>query len=139
MPFDFMPSNGLHNLYALRDRLLQALPPDFTWDYGYVLRKNDCGSAGCALGLAFETMPAFKALIDQQGIHSEFGTAALFGINQTEFNFIFLFVPVGRAVEEITPAEVAARIDQVLLARDRKALVHTSASGERRVGGLVPA
>lgn len=135
MPFDSLPENGLHNLVRLRDHLRAPLPTAFEWDYGYVMRHKRCGSAGCALGLALVTMPDFRARFSAR---QSFDGAPYFGISVTEFQFVFLYVPLGQRVEDVTPAEVARRIDEVLRVRSLMARAQepeVKASGVRRLGG----
>lgn len=146
MPFDCMPAgSGLDRLRALRDRLRQALPENFTWDYSFIRRKNACDTAGCALGLAMETMPDFDALINlgPNGERSTYDAAVWFGISLEQFIYVFLYAPAGAKVADITPDQVADRIDTVLweheLAELTEAMRRVCGSGERHLGGLVPA
>lgn len=146
MPFDCMPSgSGLDRLRALRDRLRQALPENFTWDYSFIRRKNACGTAGCALGLAMETMPDFDAFINlgPNGERSAYDGGVWFGISLEQFIYVFLYAPAGTKVADITPDQVADRIDTVLWEHELTELTEemrrVCGSGERHLGGLVPA
>lgn len=146
MPFDSMPERALlQRLVFLRDRLRQALPENFTWDYSFIRRKNACGTAGCALGLAMETMPDFDAFINlgPNGERSAYDAAVWFGISLEQFIYVFHSAPAGTKVADITPDQVADRIDTVLweheLAELTEAMRRVCGSGERHLGGPVPA
>ena len=67
MPFDSLPQegprHGLALLAALKQRLEQEPPPRFTWNFMIEYEPHSCGTIGCALGLAWETLPEFRAMV----------------------------------------------------------------------------
>ena len=82
-----MPFDGTHETPTLRRaRLIEALrapmPDNFTWDFSDIRYHTDCGTAGCAIGLAMEIWPN-----DRRIIHDY--PEKFFGITENEANRIF--------------------------------------------------
>lgn len=123
MPFDPTPvtlpaisRNGveLANLRMLADALEREMPEGWTWDFATV--HNDCGTAGCALGLAI-----FLGII-VHNLDAAIATAwgyrekVYFGLDGAEANRIFYeMITYGMGtLSDVTPAMVAAELRRVI-------------------------
>ena len=56
----------VQNLRKLADAL-ERERDDFTWDFGVIQRQIDCGTAGCAVGLAMHVGLVSKSIFGGQG------------------------------------------------------------------------
>lgn len=65
MPFDPIPRETATERRArLIVALRQEMPPDFVWDFRQWLGKHECGSVGCACGLAVHLRISKNTQID---------------------------------------------------------------------------
>lgn len=104
-------------LEALRDALRGALPAGFAWDYSRVREPKDCGTCGCAIGLASLLFGVDDGLCDGGRFFDSATWAAFFGLTLQRCHQIFadadLYVDVPRMVD-VTPEHVAVLIDRHL-------------------------
>lgn len=100
---------GLAGLAQLRDELRKPMPDTHTWDFGVSLQINHCGTAGCAMGLAYLIWPqqAPKYMLPRQA-------APLFGLTLDEAEGLFMPRGYRADVELVTPTMVADEIDKLL-------------------------
>lgn len=105
--------NGVEvgKLRMLSEALKQEMPPTFGWNFQTVLRTTSCGTAGCAIGLAYqlklldrETPSTLAFEMAYSDIRRIFGADNSYG------------VPMSR----VTPAMVAAELDR-FIAREEAA------------------
>lgn len=118
-------------LLELRDMLLvqDRWPKWFSWDFGHIFkrrrsgdsRRQECGSMGCAIGLALTMWPEeihLDWLPSWHDANREFASAEsarqnvrFFGLDNHTFDRIFLLPSTyGSYFSGVTPAAVAAAI-----------------------------
>lgn len=107
MPFDGVQLG--HARLTKLSRLLRTgeFPASFTWDFEKYKEKTDCGTVGCALGLAHMIWPNdFRSLtrVEFFGTTYETDTKLFFNTN----NFY------GKLDAAVTPVDVADAIDRYL-------------------------
>lgn len=126
MPFDnkefdspliFTP--GKEGLRKLAYLLRQQMPAKFEWKYGVVYAESECGTAGCAMGLARFVWPEAAAAIPLlfRGTATDAATVArLFDmpLEVAEDIFFFGYACKSRRHSEIKPVAVADAIDKYL-------------------------
>lgn len=107
---------GLHQLAHL---LRQDMPEGFLWDFTEIsVRRSGCRTCGCALGLAKYVWPEF----DEPGASARLLAAHLFKMPDIVVDRIFYdrsrvdrpHAYAGKAMDAITPSDVANAIDDYL-------------------------
>jgi hypothetical protein len=90
--------------------------PDHTWDFTAVDRVRECGTCGCAAGLAQMLWPAaWDALMDDRTNPYYWGCVGdLLGISKDSAEYIFSSRGRHDESRDVTPEEVADRIDTVM-------------------------
>lgn len=88
--------------------LRQSLP--IKWNFEYIEDSDpECGTSGCALGVAAVMWPEFKIDYDSETF------AKLFDMGESDFKEIFVFNDLyGKEYEDVTPTDVANAIDYYL-------------------------
>jgi hypothetical protein len=92
--------------------------PDHTWDFTAVERNRECGTCGCAAGVAQMLWPAaWDALMDNPSTSYYWGCMGeMLGISMDSAEYIFASRGDHRESRDVTPEEVADRIDAVMAA-----------------------
>lgn len=99
-----------------RQRLIEALrapmPTGFEWDFRIVYDKTDCGTAGCAIGLACELWPDEKLDTATTG-----GLANFFDLPRASDAFWTFQTAAGYNVpshlmKDVTPQMVADKLER---------------------------
>jgi hypothetical protein len=109
MPFD---GNLAETAAARRAQLITALrremPPMYLWDFGMTKETTDCGTRGCAVGLATILWPSVPADISSVSQH--------IGITAKQGWRIFGHVPSSRwpaaRGDDVTPQMVADALEK---------------------------
>jgi hypothetical protein len=106
-----MPFDGTETPALRRARLIEVLrspmPNTWKWDFGVTEEEHECGTAGCALGLARQLWPEmndFHAIRDRE--------AAFFGITKDQAFSVF-FGPYRGCFASVTPEMVADRLEAI--------------------------
>ena len=99
-------AGGHAGLRQLRDVLRGPLPVGHTWDFRFPYYETECGTAGCAIGVACVVWPSAARHLK---LYHGFAWIP-FGITEDEWHDIFGIV----GNHNSTPADVADRIDAVL-------------------------
>lgn len=113
-------------LTMLRDALRDQLPENFTWNFQYPHNQHQCGSSGCALGVAYNLgliiiSDDAKKPSNTWMKHDEL-VGLHFGMSERDYIEIFLSaraykVPgrentrLATMMSEVTPAMVADKLD----------------------------
>lgn len=115
-------SEGHDRLRRLSAALRGAMPKGFRWNFMVIIVDDDgdgdddgvgeCGSSGCALGLASMVLPERQ----DRPIMTIAEAAAFFDMPEEVADSIFFCADLfyGVTLSEVTPAQVAALIDQWL-------------------------
>ena len=114
MPAGLSFSPGREGLRRLAEVLRQKTPR-FTWDFGTVYTEEECGSKGCAYGLARFLWPHDIA-VEEFG-QSDFTRimAEAFGLYIEDSRALFSSDRTyGKDYSEVTPNDVADAIDRYL-------------------------
>lgn len=90
------------------------LPAGWTWDYSKIYERNECGTAGCALGIVAAMWVPDRLFFDREDAFQ------LFGIGFAASEAVFAN---GTDDLRITPAVVAGRIRDYLDGRPIRYLV----------------
>lgn len=126
MPFDGKTYReplkpGLAGLAQLRDELLKPMPENHRWVFGHVRHEQDCGTSGCAIGLATVLWP--KQTRNWLGPHGNISAwptkhvAEDLGLDTVTFKTIFLYPCTYHGEERlgvVTPHMVANKITEHL-------------------------
>ncbi len=106
--FPFIPSK--EGLRVLARALRAPLPLGFTWDFGETFYWTECGSAGCAMGLAKILWPEQRLRAYSRELSEKFQIP--------EDDATKLFVPLMGSdklrMNEVTPTVIADVIDRYL-------------------------
>ncbi len=102
-PFPYIP--GPEGLRVLALALRAPMPEGFGLDFGTKYQNDECGTVGCAMGLA-------KTLWFTSRARRSMDISAAFNISH--FDVAALFVPNNLDYAKITPAMVADAIDRYL-------------------------
>jgi hypothetical protein len=103
-----MPFDGRDNTPALnRARLIEALraemPRDWRWDFGNCgAGPSHCGTAGCAIGLAYKL-----------GIATNEDIYTTLGITQEQAISVFSVGAYDIPYQQVTPSMVADRLERI--------------------------
>jgi hypothetical protein len=100
MPFDSSDNTALRRA-VLVAALRGEMPDGFKWDFGIVLYVSECGTAGCAIGLA-QVIGLVSDAWDEEEV------AAQFGMTSEQVYKVF-FGPYKEGYP--TPAMVADRLE----------------------------
>ena len=112
MPFDgkdypervpYIP--GPEGLRVLARALRAPMPAGFEWNFDIKYENDECGTVGCAMGLA-------KTLWFKCRSRCSMDISEAFNISY--FDVVALFVPNNLDYDKITPAMVADAIDRYL-------------------------
>ena len=126
MPFDdktfvpdlktFVPGReGLRQLsYLLRHP--ELWPVNHSWDFDMTLVKHDCGTTGCAMGIAGMVWPDLFVGADGFFLSDWVDRVVrLFHVTHDEAHAIFTDDGIyGKPMEDVTPTDVADAIDEYL-------------------------
>lgn len=115
-----MPFDGTTETPAIRRaRLIEALraemPEGFIWDFRHVAQKTDCGTAGCALGLACLIWPDDDHLPTPGHRATLNSVATFFGVDPITAYMVF-FNPYYYGFHDyhqVTPAMVADALEKL--------------------------
>lgn len=113
MPFDASPitfeqADGRTRLRMLADALRGKMPEGFRWDFERTFETEDCGSTGCAMGLAHIIWPAHMASA------TSYVMAEVFGLSLKAATSLFIPNISDAAYGAMTPRMVADAIDRYL-------------------------
>lgn len=104
---------GYQLVYALRH-----LPETHRWNFMYVFHQEECGTAGCAIGLAHTLWPEFEmAKINDERTHIFWSKSEeILGVSESAAYDMF---STSRAYEchlmtEVTPEMVADKLEEYL-------------------------
>lgn len=126
MPFDSLTEidTPAARVATLVRALRQEMPPKFKWNFDNILYETECGSEGCALGLAVTLWPQHKDVILRT--NGLFGPkcviAELFGITPSDVSAVFFNNGGGRygarypRSSKVTPHQVAAALEAAFAA-----------------------
>jgi hypothetical protein len=112
----------LNETVERRRKLISALrgemPEGFEWDFSVILDKGDCGTAGCALGLAYFVLPEFARLVGETPgsiILNYFSVGRFFGLDKSQIDRIFYNHDLFYGCKyDITPRMVADALEATL-------------------------
>jgi hypothetical protein len=109
MPFDGNDTSPDINRRRLIDALRHELPPTFEWNFTTIATPADCGTAGCALGLAQIMWPHLEKAIAED---DDAAVAAFFGLPKEMVDEIFYGSDIYKCgMYEVTPGMVADAIE----------------------------
>lgn len=116
-------SPGHQRLALLAEALRDHLPERFKWDFGTTYVHEECGTTGCALGLAATMWPELTsrwAILRQEDI------AEFFGMSRQALRELFLRseIYLGPRPKGLTHGECAARWARVTPADVAGAIEH---------------
>ena len=110
MPLD---GTGYETAAGRRAGLIAALrremPAGYTWDFGSAWTRDDCGTRGCALGLAITMWPELYPDSDSVADHIGISHGAAWRIFGRTPGCLW---PAGRG-DEVTPGMVADALSKV--------------------------
>lgn len=111
MPFDSLSTPALR-LAFLAEVLRQPLLEDHIWDFGTVYEKNECGTVGCAIGIAHIIWPAAGLVNNGWAIEAKINEY----FDLTENQIYACFFELGEE-KLVTPIMVAERIERLITCR----------------------
>lgn len=130
MPFDSKPEVETKpdlskpSLEGLAYVLRHAIPDTHRWDFEFGLRHNDCGTAGCAIGVGRVYWPQVEAIAQlaptEFGV-IEFGNILGLTVDQSLALFSAAYCNTsetyGKSAIDVTPYDVADAIDRYLASK----------------------